>query len=57
MICGFIGCGNMGGAIARSVVQVVGPEQVLLANRTHEKAERLAQELGCKAVSNALAAQ
>lgn len=57
MICGFIGCGNMGGAIARSVVQVVGPEQVLLANHTHEKAEHLAQELGCKAVTNAQAAQ
>ena len=52
MICGFIGCGNMGGAIARSVVQVAGGENVLLANRTHAKAEALAKELGCKAVSN-----
>ena len=42
MICGFIGCGNMGGAIARSVVQVAGGENVLLANRTHAKAEALA---------------
>ena len=56
MTCGFIGCGNMGGAIARAVVQVAGAENVFLANRTRAKADALARELGCTAVSNAEAA-
>ena len=34
---GFIGCGNMGGAIARGVVKAAGGEQVLLANKTMAK--------------------
>ena len=36
---GFIGCGNMGGAVARAVCRGVGPENVVLANRTPAKAE------------------
>lgn len=47
MTYGFIGCGNMGGAIAAAVCKKVGAEHVLLANRTATKAEKLAQELGC----------
>ena len=50
---GFIGCGNMGGAIARAVCKGAGPENVVLANRTAAKAEKLAAELGCTAASNA----
>ena len=38
---GFIGCGNMGGAVARAVCRGVGPENVVLANRTPAKAEAL----------------
>ena len=34
---GFIGCGNMGGAVARAVCRGVGPENVVLANRTPAK--------------------
>lgn len=49
---GFIGCGNMGGAIAKAVTKRVGGVNVLLANRTKAKAEKLAAELGCKAGSN-----
>ncbi len=45
---GFIGCGNMGGALARAVAKAVPAEQILLANRTPEKAERLAAELGAQ---------
>lgn len=52
MTCGFIGCGNMGSAIARAVIRVAGAENVFLANRTWAKADALAQELGCTAVSN-----
>lgn len=46
---GFIGTGNMGGALARAVCRRVPGEQVLLANRTHAKAAALAAELGCAA--------
>ena len=49
---GFIGVGNMGGALARAVCKAVEPERVLLANRTPEKAQALAQELGCRCGSN-----
>ena len=49
---GFIGCGNMGGAIARGVVKAAGGNQVLLANKTMAKAENLAKELSCTVGSN-----
>ena len=35
---GFLGCGNMGGAIARAVCKATEPENVFLANRTAAKA-------------------
>lgn len=44
---GFIGCGNMGGALARAVCKAVPADQVFLTNRTAEKAKALADELGC----------
>ena len=44
---GFIGTGNMGGALAQAVCRVIPPEEVLLCNRTEEKALRLARALGC----------
>ena len=43
----FIGCGNMGGAIARAVCRATESANVSLANRSAEKAQRLAAELGC----------
>ena len=42
---GFIGCGNMGGAIAAAVCKTAQPQSVLLANRTPEKAAALAAML------------
>lgn len=48
---GFIGCGNMGGALAIGVCKAVGPEKVMLSNRTPKKAEDLAKNLGCVATS------
>ena len=54
---GFIGCGNMGGAVARAVCRGVGPENVVLANRTQAKAEALAEALGCRAATNDVVAQ
>lgn len=53
---GFIGCGNMGGAIAGAVCRAVGGEHVLLFNRTRAKAESLAGKLGCHVGTNAEAA-
>jgi len=52
MTYGFIGSGNMGGAIATAVCKAVNPQDVLLANRTMAKAEALAEKLGCRAGSN-----
>ena len=40
---GFIGCGNMGGAMARAVCRVADPAGVVLANRPPAKAQALAQ--------------
>ncbi len=54
---GFIGTGNMGAALARAAAKAMDGQNILLANRTHAKAEKLAQELGCKAVSVEMVAQ
>ena len=49
----FIGVGNMGGALARAACRAIGPDQVVLYNRTLEKAQALAAELGCSVVDSA----
>ena len=41
---GFIGTGNMGGALARAACKTVPGDEVFLANRTVEKAQALAEE-------------
>ena len=46
---GFIGVGNMGGALARAAGTATTPKQIIVANRTPAKAAALAQELGCAA--------
>ena len=48
---GFIGTGNMGGALARAAAATMAPWRIRLANRTPAKAAALGQELGCEAVS------
>lgn len=45
---GFIGTGNMGGALARAAAKGMDPKNILLANRTPQKAEALAEQLGCR---------
>ena len=45
---GFIGCGNMGGALALAVAKAVGGENILLCDAFVEKAEALAATLGAK---------
>lgn len=54
---GFIGTGNMGSALAAAVCAGAGPERVILANRSPEKAEKLAAKLGCAAGGNEQAAR
>lgn len=45
---GFIGTGNMGSALAKAAVKAMDPKDVYLSNRTLEKAETLADTLGCQ---------
>lgn len=52
----FIGTGNMGSALARAAAKSGQPLRLLLANRTLEKAEALAKELGGQTVDNKTAA-
>ena len=47
---GFIGTGNMGGALAQAAAK--SGASMLLSNRTVDKAVRLAAELGCAAGTN-----
>ncbi len=51
VIYGFIGVGNMGGALAKALAQTIPGERILLSNRTVAKAEALAAELGARAAS------
>ncbi len=50
---GLIGCGNMGSAIITAVAKTLKPDEILLANRTEQKAKDLAGRLGCSYASNA----
>lgn len=47
---GFIGTGNMGGALAKAVSK--STKEILLADRSEEKAESLSKELNCDFGSN-----
>ena len=54
---GFIGTGNMGGALARAACKRIPRDQVFLANRSEEKAKALAEVLECRVTDNAAIAQ
>lgn len=45
----FIGTGNMGGALAQAACRALSPAEVIVTNRTPEKAQALACSLGCAA--------
>lgn len=47
MKIGFIGAGNMGGALARAAAKAIEPANIFLADQLAEKAAALAAELGC----------
>ena len=57
MTVGFIGTGNMGSALARAAAKSGAADRILLSNRTHEKALRLAEEIGAEAADNRTVAQ
>lgn len=48
---GFIGAGNMGGALAKAAALAMDPALITLADQCAEKAESLAAALGCKTAS------
>ena len=50
---GFIGTGNMGGALALALSKKVSPSDIFLSNRTREKAEALASKIGAQVSDNA----
>ena len=43
--CGFIGCGNMGSALAAAAAKTIPGEQLILADHSAEKAAALAEKL------------
>ena len=48
---GFIGCGKMGGALARAAAAGTDAKNILLNNRTQAKADFLASEIGARTAS------
>ena len=44
---GFIGTGNMGGALVRAACKAYAPKKILIANRTEAKSFSMAEETGC----------
>ena len=47
MKVGFIGTGNMGGALVRAACKAYDPKNIWFVNRTAEKSEAMAKETGC----------
>lgn len=43
---GFIGCGNMGGALAKAVAQKIPAQSIAVSGKTSARADALASELG-----------
>ena len=49
---GFIGVGNMGGALAQAVCKKIGGENVCVSDYSAEKAQAFAESYGCRAADN-----
>lgn len=52
MTVGFIGTGNMGGALAKAAAKVLSGSRIFLSNRTAAKAEVLAAQIGAAVTDN-----
>jgi len=48
---GFIGAGNMGGALAKAAAKAMAPKNITLTDQLAEKAAALADQLGCNTAS------
>ena len=44
---GFIGVGNMGGALAKAVIKSAGKEQVIVSDHSKEKTQEFSLSTGC----------
>lgn len=51
MKIGFIGAGNMGGALARAAAKAVDPANIILSDKTTSKAVGLARQIGANTAS------
>ena len=49
---GFIGCGNMGGALARAAAKSIGGENIFLSDADEKKTAALSKEIGANAGNN-----
>ena len=56
-IFGFIGCGNMGGALATAARRALPGENILLADYARDKTQALADKLDAQVVDNVGAAE
>lgn len=54
---GLIGTGNMGAALAKAAEKALAAEQMILADRSLEKARELAESLGCMVGENEIVAK
>lgn len=54
---GFIGSGNMGGALAQAAASSLSGDQIVLSDQSLTKAQSLAARLGCHAADSLLAAR
>ncbi len=44
--CGFIGCGNMGGALAKAVAKSISPNEILISDKDSKKVADFSDEIG-----------
>lgn len=51
-LIGFIGCGNMGGALAQAICRSVRSDRILLCDQSEDKATALAEKTDAKAVTS-----
>lgn len=56
-IYGFLGCGNMGGALARAAAKKADPAQILISEKDAAKADAFAATLHCHAADNGTLAE
>ena len=53
MKTGFIGCGNMGSALAVGICKAISPAEVIVFDRHMEKIEKISDKTGCATAKNA----